>query len=124
MFFERKNLSKSRFGLLDDRVKRNGIVDSELAEVLAVDDDVRLLQARDEAGVGEAERTASGINANDPKLTKLGISVSAMDVSIAISAVDCVFCMAEATGFQPEVAFRLFQNPFATRAGCGSICDS
>lgn len=122
--FRKENLSKSRFGLLDDRVERNGVVDGELAEVLAVDNDIRLLQPRDEAAVSDAERTAGGIDANDPKLTEFGFTIPAVFIRIAISAVDGVFCMAEATGFQPEVAFGLLQNAFATRAGCGSICNS
>ena len=123
-FSEKENLCKSRFSLLDDRVERNGVVDGELAEVLAVDNDVRLLQTRDEAAVSDAERTAGSIDTNDPKLTEFGFAIPAMFVRIAVSAVDGVFCMAEATGFQPEVAFGLLQDAFATRAGCGSICNS
>lgn len=122
--FRKENLSKSRFGLLDDRVERNGVVDGELAEVLAVDNDVRLLQTRDEAAVSDAERTAGSIDTNDPKLTEFGLAIPAVFVRIAVSAVDGVFRMAETTGFEPEVAFRLLQDAFATRAGCGSICNS
>lgn len=122
--FRKENLSESCFSLLDDRVERNGIVDGELAEILAVDNDIRLLQTRDEAAVSDAERTAGSIDTNNPKLTEFGFAIPAVFVGIAVSAVDGVFCMAEATGFQPEVAFRLLQNAFTTRAGCGSICNS
>jgi len=122
--FLRKNLGDSRFCFFNNRVERNGIVDRELAEILAVDDDVRLLQTRNEAAVSDAERAASSVNTNDPKLAEFGFAIPAVFVSVAVSAVDSVFCMAEATGFQPEIAFRLFQNAFATRAGCGSIGNS
>ena len=117
-------LRERGFRLFDDRVERGGVADGELAEILAVDDDLRFFQTGDEAAIRDAERTARGVDAHDPKLAEFAFAIAAMVVGVAIGAIDGVLSVAEATGLQPEKAFRLFQNAFATRAGCGSICNS
>ena len=66
-------LRERLFGGSDKSGERLFIVDGDLGEHLAVDDDARFLEAIHEFGIGDVVETASGVDPLDPKLAVVAL---------------------------------------------------
>ena len=76
-------LSKGALRGGDETGEGLGIMDGDLREHLAVDGDVRFLEAVHEDGVGDIVDAASGIDSLDPELTIVPLDEATGDVSVA-----------------------------------------
>jgi hypothetical protein len=63
-------------------------VDRHVGENLAVDFDAGLVQAVDEAAIGQAEFADSGVDALDPERTEVALVDLAVAVSVLLRAID------------------------------------
>src|SRR5690242_16434642 len=61
-----------------DATERRAIADGEIGEDLAVDLDVRPLQAADQLTVGHAVLAGGGVDADDPQLAHLALALLAI----------------------------------------------
>src|SRR4051812_36486397 len=84
----RSGRAERRLGLADHLGERRRLVDRELAELLAVEADVRLLQAGDQAVVGHAEGARRDVDARDPHLAVLALLALAADEGLLLRSLD------------------------------------
>src|SRR5690606_34307646 len=89
----------------------------EIREDLAVERDVRLLQAGDEARVRQAERTGRGVDARDPEAAEVPLLQAAADVAVLPGVADDLDRLAEAVLAVAEEAFGLLDDAVVTAAG-------
>src|SRR5678816_4798834 len=77
-----------RAHLLDDGAERGRIVDGHVGKDLAVDVDLRLLQAGHELAVGHAEAAGRGVDARDPELAEDALLGAAVAIGVLPGAHD------------------------------------
>src|ERR1700709_121271 len=77
-----KGLELLRLGGANDLGERRGVDDRELAQDLAIEADVRVLEAVDEAGVARAVDASAGVDAGDPKTAEVALLEAAMGVGV------------------------------------------
>src|SRR5678816_2818093 len=77
-----------RAHLLDDGAERGRIVDGHVGKDLAVDVDLRLLQAGHELAVGHAEAAGRGVDARDPELAEVALLGAAVAIGVLPGAHD------------------------------------
>src|SRR5262249_3451247 len=92
------------FGLFSDRLESRRLVDGEIRQHLAVDNNARLGEAVDKSAVGHAERTHSGVDALDPEraegaLLQLSATVGLLPGTAGrgLGGADCVLAAAVET---------------------------
>ena len=81
---------ESSLRLFDQDSKCLRLMDRQIGQNLAVDLDVCLVQAIDEASVGQAVLTRSGVDALDPERTEVALAILAVAVSILQRLLDCL----------------------------------
>src|SRR5690348_823461 len=87
---ERRNASSSQagLGLLGNRTKRRDVVHGEIRQHLAVDGDAGLVEARDQAAVGQPELARGRVDAHDPQRAELALLLLAADVGVLLGLGD------------------------------------
>src|SRR5947209_15424797 len=74
-WFSRRTVAlQVALGHLHHLVECRRVVDRDLGERLAIQSDVRLLQAVDELAVAHAAHSAGGVDAHDPQLAELALA--------------------------------------------------
>ena len=86
------------------------VVDSDVGQHLAVQVDVRLLQAADELGVGHAVHAGSRVDTGDPQGTEVALTQLTADIGVTQGAGDLLLRSAILLGLRAKVALRQLHN--------------
>ena len=112
-------------GGFDQAGKGDFVTNREITQDLAVERDVRGVEALDEAAVGDAVVTAGGVETHDPEATTVGLLLLAGRVGVLPGVLDSFFRVAEELGFIAELALGVFQHFLAALARRGGVsCTS
>jgi hypothetical protein len=102
--------------LLDQGVKRGLVANGDVGQDLAVELDVRGLEALDEAAVGDARVAAGRVEADDPQAAEFGLLLAAVAVSVLPGVLDRFLSVAEQLRFAALVALGVLQHFLAAAA--------
>ena len=97
------------------------MIHRQVGQNLAVEVDVRLLQAADELGVGHAVHAGSRVDTGDPKLTEVTLFKLAVLGRKAHCAIDGLGCDTEKFAAAATETFRQLKAATATFTGRRSI---
>ena len=106
-------------GCLDQARKSGFGADREVAEGLAVERNVRGVEALDEAAVRDAVRTEGRVEAHDPETAEFTLLLLAIAVGVLPRVLDGFLRVAKELRFAAEIALGVFQRLFVPLAGSG-----
>lgn len=101
---------------LDELIERTAVGRSQVGEDLAIDFNLGRLEAFDEAGIGQAGRTGTGVDAGLPESTVLPLLQLPVMKRVLEAVSDGVFRVAEELGALESIAFRGCQGAAAAAA--------
>ncbi|EJX04957.1 hypothetical protein EVA_06934 [gut metagenome] len=105
-----KNLSQSLLGSLNQSCKASLIMDSHLAQHLAVQLDTSLLQTIHKARVVHTQRANCIVDAGDPQIAILALLQLTANESVVAALHDLLFCHLEMARFAAIVALSQLQG--------------
>jgi hypothetical protein len=88
--------------LLDQGIKGHLVADGDVGQHLAVEFDVRGLEAFDEAAVADAGVAAGRVEADDPQAADLALLLLAIAVGVLPRVLDSVFRVAKSLDLLPK----------------------
>src|SRR5262249_1978355 len=103
---------------------RRDVVHRDVGQHLAVDRDVRLLEAVHQAAVGQAELARTGVDADDPQRAELALALLAADVRVLVGLRDGLLRDAEYLAAGVVVALRLGDDFLVAAARGDAFLDS
>src|SRR6266513_1677314 len=109
--------AESGLCLLRDRAECRGVVHGDVREHLAVDFDTGLVQAVDDAAVGESVQARRGVDARDPQCAELTLVLPPVAVRVLACLDDGLLGRAIDLAPRVVVALRLAENFLVTTSG-------
>src|ERR1700730_803683 len=109
--------AESGLCLLRDRAERRGVVHRDVREYLAVDFDAGLVQAVDDAAIGEPVQARRGVDARDPQCAELTLVLPPVAVGVLARLDDRLLGRAIDLAPGVVVALRLAENLLVTASG-------
>src|SRR5262249_35828443 len=106
-----------RAGGPDDLRERGGVGDREIAQHLAVEADLRLLQAVHQARVRRAVRARGGVDARDPQAAEVALLALAVRVRVNPRLANDFLCVREEARAGAVEAGRVLENAVTAAAG-------
>ena len=114
-------LGEGGLGRLDELGERGRIGDGQVGEDLAVELHLGLVEALDEAAVGDAFGADGGVDAHDPERAVVALAELAVDGGVAPGVVDGLGGGAEALAAAAVEALGELEPLAAAFAGCGCV---
>ena len=97
-------------------------MNGDVGQDLAVQFDVRGLEALDEAAVADAGVAAGGVETDDPQAAEFTLLLLAIAIGVLPRVLDGFFRVAIELGFDAEISLGVFQDFLAPLAGSGGVC--